>query len=188
MNVYLKTKLLISVCSVATVGFLQAGTVLVSDTYTVTGSGSGFALNTGVNTGINPPTTRLTGTMAPNLRYINTGTKATTAYTIGSNKLKVAAAANPGRFVLSANGTTAFDFGPALGATGATPAAPVVYDLAINMDNDATATDRMSFAIGTSEGDATTWAFGVQLYRAASGNTFYTIGKRIDTTSSGLAS
>ncbi len=188
MNAYLKTQFLVAVSSVATAGFLHAGTVLVSDTYTVTGSGSGFALNTGVNTGINPPTTRLTGTMAANLRYINTGTKATSAYTIGSNKLKVAAVVNAGRFVLSANGTTAFDFGPALGVTGATPSNPVVYDLAVNMDNDATATDRISFALGTAEGDSTTWAFGVQLYRVASGNTFYTIGKRIDTTSSGLAS
>ena len=187
MNAYLKTKTVVALCSVAVGGILHASTVLVSDTYTVTGSGSGFALNTGVNTGINPPTTRLTGTMAPNLRYINTGTKATSAYTIGSNKLKVASVLNPGRFTLSANGTAAFDFGPALGVTGATPANPIVYDMAVNMDNDATATDRISFAIGTSEGDATTWAFGVQLYRVASGNTFYTIGKRIDTTSSGLA-
>ena len=70
----------------------------------------GFALNTGINSGINPPTTRLTGTAAASLRYINTGTKATTAYTITSNKLKVTSAMNPGRFVLSANGTTRFRF------------------------------------------------------------------------------
>ncbi|MGZ4975209.1 MAG: hypothetical protein ACXWDN_20795, partial [Limisphaerales bacterium] len=114
MNAYLRTKVLIVLSCAVAGGVLHAGTVLVSDLYNVMGSGSGFALNTGVNTGINPPTTRLTGTVAANLRYINTGTKATSAYTIGSSKLKVAAVTNPGRFVLSANGTTAFDFGPAI--------------------------------------------------------------------------
>ena len=166
----------------------RAGTVIVSDNFNVTGSGSGFALNTGVNTGINPPTTRLTGTAASGLRYINTGTKATTAYTITSSKLKVTSAANPGRFTFSSNGTTAFDFAPALGLSAATPATPVVYDLSISMDNDSTGTQRFSFALGTAEGDATTWDFGFQVYRAASADTFYTIGKRIDTGSSGLAS
>ena len=48
---------------------------VVSDSYNVTASGTGFALNAGVNTGINPPTTRLTGSAAANLRYVNTGTK-----------------------------------------------------------------------------------------------------------------
>src|SRR5262249_52916377 len=47
-------------------------------------------------------------------------------------------------------------------------------------------TQRFSFAIGTAEGDATTWDFGVQVYRASASDNFYTIGKRIDTGSSGL--
>ena len=42
-------------------GAAVSGQVIVADNYNVTGSGTGFALNTGVNSGINPPTTRLTG-------------------------------------------------------------------------------------------------------------------------------
>src|SRR5690349_15978479 len=93
----------------------HGATVIVSDNYNVTGSGTGFALNTGINRGINPPTTRLTGSTAASLRYINTGTKAATAYTITSSKAQVDAVANPGRFVLSADGTTSFDYSAALG-------------------------------------------------------------------------
>jgi hypothetical protein len=33
----------------------RAVTTIVSDTYNVTATNSGFALNTGINTGINPP-------------------------------------------------------------------------------------------------------------------------------------
>ncbi|MBA4148314.1 MAG: autotransporter-associated beta strand repeat-containing protein [Verrucomicrobia bacterium] len=167
---------------------VHGATVIIGDNYNVTSSGTGFGLGSGVNTGINPPTTRLTGSIAAGLRYMNTGTKATTAYDIPGSKLRVVAAANAGRFTLSANGTTPFDFAPALGIEAATPANPVVYDVAISMDNDSTGVYRTSFALGTGEGDATTWDFGVQLYRAASGNNFYTIGKRIDTGSSGLGS
>ncbi|HRZ92214.1 MAG TPA: hypothetical protein P5022_04850, partial [Candidatus Paceibacterota bacterium] len=43
--------------------------LIVADDYNVTGQGTGFALDAGVNTGINPPATRLTGLAAPNLRY-----------------------------------------------------------------------------------------------------------------------
>src|SRR4051794_9229514 len=87
---------------------LFAVTTIVADAYNVTGTGSGFALNTGVNSGINPPTTRLTGTAKANLRYINTGTKATNSYSITGNNLQVTSAVNPGRFVLSADGATSF--------------------------------------------------------------------------------
>src|SRR3954467_14553190 len=83
-------------------------TLILGDNYTAVNSGSGFALGSGVNSGINPPTTRLTGTAAANLRYLYTqgGTaKATSNFTIGSNKLKVASAANSGRFTFSSNGT-----------------------------------------------------------------------------------
>jgi endonuclease/exonuclease/phosphatase family metal-dependent hydrolase len=144
-------------------------------------------LNTGINAGINPPTTRLGGTAKANLRYIDTGTKATNAYTITGNKLQVAAAATPGRFVLSADGMTPFDFGPALGIPSASATNPIVYDLSVRMKNDSAGTQRFAFALGTTEGDANTWDFGVQIYRTNSGNNFYTIGKRIDTGSSGLA-
>jgi autotransporter-associated beta strand protein len=168
-------------------GLLEA-TTLVGDAYNVTGSGSGFALGSGVNSGINPPGTRLTGPLAAGLRYLNTGTKATTAYTITANKLQVASAVNPGRCVLSADGANPFDFGAALGIAGAAPGNPVVYDLLISMNNASTGTQRFSFALGTIEGDATTWAFGIQFYRTNSANSFYTVEKRIDTSASGLAS
>ena len=49
-------------------------TTIVSDNYNVTTTTTGFALDNGVNSGINPPTTRLTGTAAANLRYIQTAT------------------------------------------------------------------------------------------------------------------
>ncbi|MDB6024780.1 MAG: phosphohydrolase [Verrucomicrobiales bacterium] len=175
---------LLGILSVAPV---HGATTILSDSYNVTGTGSGFALNAGVNSGINPPTTRLTGSVAAGLRYINTGTKATNVYTITTSKAKVTSAINPGRFTPSANGTTAFDFAPALAIANASPANPAVYDLSISIDNDSVGTQRSSFALGTAEGDATTWDFGFQVYRNVATDNFYTIGKRIDTGSSGLA-
>src|SRR5688572_29991606 len=114
------------------------GQIVVSDNFNVTGTGTGFALGNGVNSGINPPTTRLTGTVSTNLRYIATSTKTNTAFSITSNKLRVVAAPNAGRFTLSANGISPFDFAAALGATNATPQHPVVYDLSIRMANSST--------------------------------------------------
>lgn len=185
---FYKFSLMLGLSSVLVCNVARGVTTIISDNYNVTGSGSGFALNTGINTGINPPTTRLTGTAKANLRYIDTGTKTNTAYTITGNKLQVAAAATPGRFVLSADGVTPFDFGTALGIASASATNRVVYDLSIKMKNDSATTQRFAFALGTAEGDANTWDFGVQIYRTNSGNNFYTIGKRIDTGSSGLAS
>src|SRR4030095_12894995 len=94
--------------------------IILSDNYNVTPNGTGFALNAGVNAGINPPTTRLTGTVAANLRYISTAnpSKTNTAFAINSNKLRVTSAANPGRFTFSNDGTTPFNFAFSLG-TGA---------------------------------------------------------------------
>ena len=162
--------------------------VIIADNFNVAGSGTGFSLNQGVNSSINPPTTRLTGTAAANLRYIPTYTKTNSAFAITSNKLKVTSVTNPGRFVLSANGTSPFDFSSALGSTSATALKPVVYDMSISMANSSTGTQRFSFALGTAEGDATTWNFGIQLFRTAIEDNFYTIGKRIDAASCGLAS
>src|SRR5215207_5829538 len=70
------------------------GQIIVADDYNVAGNGTGFALNTGVNFGINPPASRLTGSAASNLRYIPTATKTNTAFRISGNKLLVTAAAN----------------------------------------------------------------------------------------------
>ncbi len=164
-----------------------AGQILVSDDCNVTGSGTGFALGSGVNSGINPPTTRLTGPAASNLRYLQTATtKAATAYSITGNRIQVAAAANPGRFTLSANGTAPFDFASVLGTAGAVPGNPAVYLISVKMGNSAGGTQRCSFALGTTEGNTSTWDFGLQLYRATAGDNFYTVQKRIIASSSGL--
>jgi hypothetical protein len=166
---------------------LVRGQVVIADNFNVTASGTGFSLNSGVNSGINPPTTRLTGTAAANLRYIQTTTRTNTSFGISNNKLRVTTDATPGRFVLSADGVTPFNFAPALGTASATPQNPVVYDLSISMANNSTGVARFSFALGTAEGDATTWDFGVQIFATADVDTFYTIGKRIDAKACGLA-
>lgn len=157
------------------------GQLLISDNYNTTGSGSGFALGSGANSGINPPTTRFTGSLAPNMRYIVTdSTKAVGSYTITGNKLQVAAAANSGRFSVSQDGTTAFDFGSSLGTGAATAATPTIYDVTISLANNAAGIQRFSFALGTVENNANFWDFGLQLYRANATDNFYTIQKRID--------
>ncbi len=145
------------------------GQTIVADNSDATGSGTGFALDAGVNSDINPPTTRLTGSAAANLRYIQTATgKAATAYSITGGKIQTERSANSGRFTLSADGMTAFDFAPALGIDLATPANPVVYDINISMANTISGTTRFSFALATEENNANFWDFGIQLYRAAS--------------------
>ncbi len=157
------------------------GQSIIADNYDVTGSGTGFDLDTGVNSGINPPTTRLTGSTAANMRYLYTYTdKAATSYSITGNALQVAAAASSGRFTLSADGTTAFNFGPVLQTGYATAANPVVYDITISMKNNAAGTQRFSFALATVENNANFWDFGLQLFRTNNTMTRYTIGKRID--------
>jgi autotransporter-associated beta strand protein len=184
------------VLAVLAAGSAFGGTPILSDNYDVVPSGSGFGLNAGVNGGINPPTTRLTGTAAANLRYLATvATKPASQYVTvlvsGSNyRLKVAkdpATANIGRFTLSADGTTPFDFGPTLGTATATPGTPLMYDITIKMDNDASTTPKMSFGFATAEGDVDHMDFGVQLYKASSGASVSTIGKLIETNSSGVA-
>ena len=183
-----KLRLLIGFLGLFLPSLTHAVTTIVSDNYNVTTTNSGFDLNTGINAGINPPTTRLTGTAKANLRYIHTGTKATNAYTISGNKIQVSSATSPGRFVLSADGTNSFDFASALGIGSASATNPVIYDIAIRISNNSSGGQRCSFAIGTAEGDAPTWDFGVQIYRTNSANDFYAVGKRIDTGSSGLGS
>ena len=166
-------------------------TTIIADTYTAANVASGFNLGEGVNTGITPPTTRLTGTAAGNLRYYQTATgKAASQYDINSNRLRVVAdtTSSIGRFTLSTTGSTPFDFGPSLGAPYASAANKATYDISISMRNNASTTARFSFAIATVEGDTSVWDFGVQLYRAVNTDDFYTIQKRIDSNSSGLAS
>ena len=165
----------------------RAQTTVVSDNFTATTVGTGFALGAGVNTGINPPTNRITGSAAANLRYmLAVTTRPDTKYDINANRLRCVTDPGIGRFTISANGASAFDFGPTLGAAYASPTNPAIYDIKISMRNDATSTARFSFGIATAEGDATTWDFGIQMYRT-SGADFYTIQKRIDSASSGTA-
>src|ERR1041385_3046152 len=181
------------ICIIMTAGFLSAsgvrGQIIIADNYNVATSGTGFGLNSGVNAGINPPSTRLTGSVAANLRYISTASpsKTNTAFSINANKLRVTSAANPGRFTFSADGATPFNFASALGTVAATPTNRVVYDISIRMANSSPGVQRCSFAIAATEGDATTWDFGIQIFHTAASDNFYTIGKRVDTAASGLA-
>lgn len=161
--------------------FAAQGQSIIADNYDVAGSGTGFDLDSGVNSGINPPTTRLTGSTAANMRYLYTFTdKAAASYSITGNALQVAASANSGRFTLSADGTTAYDFGPVLQTGYATAANPIVYEITISMLNNSAAQQRFSFALATVENNANFWDFGVQLFRTNNTMTRYTIGKRID--------
>lgn len=167
----------------------HGATTVIADNYNVANVGSGFLLGEGVNSGINPPTTRLTGTAADSLRYITRTPKDPTGFYIGGNaRLRVNSGAQSGRITLSADGANPFDFAQALGIPWATPANPVVYDIAISMDNNSPVLQRMSFALGTVESSAGDWDFGLQLYRAVAGDNFYTVGKRIDIGSSDLGS
>lgn len=170
----------------------RGATVIIGDNYDVTGDGTGFTLNKGVNTGINPngnpPTTRLTGSAASGLRYIQTVTsKSAGAYSITDNRLLVAAAANSGRFTLSADGTAPFDFATALGTGAATPSSPVMYDISLKMRNTASGIARFSFGFGTHEANVDDLDFALQLWRTNANlqSTRYMIQKRIDTESSG---
>lgn len=165
-------------------------TVIVSDNFTAVNVNSGFALGEGVNSGINPPTTRLTGTAAPDLHYVRRAAKGDSPYTISGNKCNITQGLSTGRFTLSNDATTnAFDFGPALGVANATPTNPLVYDVGISMDNNVSTNDtsigRMSFAFGTVEGGTPAWSFGIQIIPTTNGN--YNVFKRIKIAASGLA-
>ncbi|HVV02003.1 MAG TPA: hypothetical protein VHH88_11615, partial [Verrucomicrobiae bacterium] len=104
-NLFLKSTAMVLLAS-----GVASGQVIISDDYDVTGSGTGFALGSGVNSGINPPVTRLSGLAADGLRYIATdATKTAGNYSINSDALAVRAAANSGRLSLSTDGATAYD-------------------------------------------------------------------------------
>jgi autotransporter-associated beta strand protein len=170
-------------------GSACGATTIISDTCTTVNTNSGFALGEGVNSGINPPNnTRMTGTVVANLRYYQTVTTRTSDhYDINSNRMRVTTQNTIGRYTLSANGSTPFDFSTALGALYATPATPATYDIKIGLRNDATSTARLSFSLATADGDVNSVDFGLQLYRATAGQDYYTVGKLIDTASSGVS-
>jgi len=164
-------------------------TYIVSDNFTAANVNSGFLPGEGVNSGINPPTvTRLTGTAVANLSYLKKGNKGDTAYTISGNKCNITQGSQSGRFTISEDGVNAFDFGPALGVANATPENPIVYDVAISMNNkvstNAATVGRMTFGFGTVEGGGGNWSFGIQILPTSSGN--YNIYKRIKIAASGL--
>ena len=106
------------VLAVSTLGPASGATTIISDNYSVTTTTAGFTLNNGVNYGINPPMTRLTGTARANLRYIDTleGGRSADKYGISSNRLRVESGSGIGRFTLSADGETLY-FGAMNGET-----------------------------------------------------------------------
>lgn len=161
---------------------------IVGDSYNVNNTGSGFALGSGVNSGINPPTTRLTGSAAANLRYVKTsGPKADSAHTIGTNKFAIARVSSDSSTISLSTGTGAFDFGPVLNTLALSPSVPAVYDLSITIANGAGSSQRCSFAISSAAGTANAWDFGIQLYRAATSDAGYTVQKRMSIAASGQA-
>lgn len=176
-------------------------TTIISDTFTAVNVTNGFLLGAGINSEINPPTsTRLTGTVAADLRYIRRGNKNESAYSVSSGTYAVITqGAQSGRFSLSdgttneLDGTTnVFNFGPALGVTNATPENPSIYEVGISMNNRVNVNNtnntvgRMTFALGTVEGSSGSWTFGVQILPTTNGT--YNVYKRINPLASALES
>lgn len=183
----------LGVAGVLSMSSATRGSLIISDDFNAASGGTnGFALNSGVNTGIDPSNniTRLTGTAADGLRWMNrtSGQKPDTVYSLDNDvRLKINAGAQSGRISLSPDGTAAADFGPALGTDLASPLAKLEYDIRITMRNSTSSAQRMSFAWATVESSAGDWDFGVQLYRAVNTDTAYTVQRRIDSLSSGAA-
>lgn len=162
--------------------------LVVGDNYNVATAGTGFALGQGVNAGIDSQVTRLTGSAAPNLRYFQTATgKAADNYSISDGRVTIPRSSGSGRYTLSADGTTAYNFGSDLSSGIASAAHPVVYDITMSMANTVSGNTRFSFALATVEDNANFWDFGIQLYRTNAADNFYHIGKRIDAVSSTTA-
>lgn len=181
----------LGVAGILSMSSAARGAVIISDDFNAAAdTETGFALDTAVNKGINPPSiTRLTGTAAEGLRWMNRtgGQKPDTSYLLDNNRLKINSGAQSGRISLSPDGTAAANFGAALGTDLASPLAQLEYDIRITMRNSTSTAQRMSFAWATAESSAGDWDFGVQLYKAASADTTYTVQKRIDMASSGVA-
>ena len=158
-----------------------AETIIIADDFNVVGEGHGFALDSGINTGISSGKTRLVGVAANGLHYIQTGgSRSLSCFDIEKNRLRVKEGGKPFRFTLSANGKTAFDFGPALRSDDASKTNRAIYDVRIGMRNEATSESRCSFGISTVDGEVNKLDFALQLYRAKPKDTFYTIRKRYD--------
>jgi len=157
------------------------GQLVLSDSCDVTGGsspGTGFGVNAGVNYQI---TARLSGSASNGLSYLQTATtKAPSSYSIVSNKIAVAVAANPGRFTFSADRATPKDLGSVLGSDTATPAQPTIYDLSAKISNRSSGTERTSFGVASADGGIQDWQLGVQLVNSGSDLTLY---RRVDSAS-----
>lgn len=136
-------------------GSASGPTLIIGDQYDVTGSGSGFALGSGVNSRIKPTDPHLTGIAAPNLRYIKiAGTKDESAHIIADNKLAVARITSNCSTPALSTGIGAYDFSAALGTLAATPAVSAVYEITLSIDNSAAGNQCCSFGLGASAGGA----------------------------------
>ncbi|HOX57739.1 MAG TPA: autotransporter-associated beta strand repeat-containing protein [Candidatus Paceibacterota bacterium] len=203
MRTLLKPNLLVGLLlAVLAANYASGVETIIYDNYNAVPNTIGFALQKGINSGItNTSGTRLTGTLITvdnrNLRYINTGLKPDSVYSMnsGGTRARVGTDNHFGQFTLSTGGSspTAFDFASAIGSGGATPGNPLVYDVAIGMENNDGAMARMSFGISTTAPAPDpntigndTFDFGVQIYRAATGDANNTVGKLIDFGSSGV--
>lgn len=156
------------------------GQLILSDYCTVSGgssAGTGFGATSGVNTEISA---RLSGIASSGLSYLQTATgKSSSSYSIVSNKISVAVAANPGRFTFTADRTTPKDFGPVLGTTGANATDPVVYEFAAKISNRSSGIERTSFGVSTSDTGVQDWQLGVQLVNNGANLDLY---RRVDAT------
>jgi formylglycine-generating enzyme len=151
------------------------GQLVVADNCNVTGSGTGFALNTGVNTQLSA---RLSGIATNGLSYLQTATtKAASSYSINNNKIKVAVAANAGRFTFTTDRATPKDFGPTLGSDTATSTDPAIYDLSAKISNASSGTERTSFGVATADSGVQDWSLGIQLVNSGANLALY---RRVD--------
>ena len=162
----------------------EPAAVVIADSFDVPGGNSattGFGAAAGVNQDL---ATRHTGSLAGTLRYFRTDTaKPGTAHSIAGNRLTIADAANTTGIQLSANGTSAYDFGPKIRGRRYQWKATLDYD-----DADVAAA-RMTLGIADAAlpaGGVAGHVLGVQL-DLVTGNTI-SVFKRIDAGSnSGLA-
>lgn len=154
------------------------GQLVLSDHCDVTGGNSGstgFGVNAGVNYQI---ASRLTGSASNGLSYLQTATtKAPSSYSITSNKITVAVAANPGRFTFTADRATPKDLGPVLGSDTATATQPAIYELSVKISNRSSGTDRTSFGVASADGGIQDWNLGIQLVNSGADLNLY---RRVD--------
>lgn len=155
-------------------------TLIISDTYDSPNVNSGFVLGEGINSGIIPPVTRLTGTAKDGLRYLKyAGGRNDNRFSVTGGKFTVGRDGTAtSTVVLSRDGAAAFDFAPALGTLAATQSAKGKYKIKVKMTHTyATGTPRFSFALSSAPGTAGDWEFGIQLFKTNTSD--YAVYKRI---------